>query len=389
MPQIKEVFFSDLLGYLIKTRDIHKLVDSLEKRYNAIDFEIRIPLHKKKIFIFQSREFVSKVLKKQTRLPFVNKNFDLSHGHPNSINAVNTTEPLWHDLHYGLSDIFEHKPILPIMEKYQSILFRNNNFCINTTLEEYFLHVWGEYCFGPVSYFTFKRVRNSLIETLCLVFHNNHLNRLPWIGHYSSLRNFQKHRRELGAVDNDLSSILQNAVTHQQGVFYELYKQLESKYPNAFQIALDNSFLGILVYDFIYTVLLDAIVKIAKNPDTNRFLQIQKSMHSGFLYPFRFRTAEENFDSVKSGDYCIINLQQAGLYFSSGSRYCVGQSLFRQIYQKFLAMLSDYNIQLTNPTEKIRYNGSLDIPIMLSQHLAKFSPARQTTIQELRLEIRI
>lgn len=342
-------------------------MEELEKITGSVNYRISVPLSGKSIYIFQDRDLVTQVLKKQTKLPFVNKNFDLSHGHDNSINAVNTVDPLWHDLHYGLAEIFAHKRITPIMEKHQDLLL-TKQYCLNKVLEQFFLKVWSEYCFGPVNITDFSELRLFLVETLGKVFHQNRVNRLPWIGKLTSLRNRKKYAKELGKINEGLARLLCSAITNKQGMFYELYAGLTSKYPNAFEIALDNSFLGILVYDFIYIVLLDALAKIAKNPSTNRFLQIQKSMHDGFLYPFRFRTAEEDFQGVHRGDYCIINLQRAGLFFSSGDRYCPGQTIFREIYQELLKIYEPYEICLVNPDEEIRYNGSKDIPIMVSQH---------------------
>lgn len=371
--QVREVSFSNLVFSLLATRDIHKLVERLEHRYHTTNFSIPVPCSSKKIFIFQDKTWVSKVLKKQTRLPFVNQNFDISHGHKYSINAVNTIDPLWADLHNGLASIFAKKRIAPLLEKNRHVLFGNGEFIINDILEEFFLRIWSEYCFGPVDFSQFKTLRAKLVETLIKVFHGNPVNRLPWVGRLTSLRNYHKYLRELEDVDAGLAELLQSAISNKQGIFYELYELLRPKYDNAFQIALDNSFLGILVYDFIYIVLLDATVKIAKNPETNRFLQVQKSMHDGFLYPFRFRTAEESFDGVSEGDYCIINLQRAGLYFSSGPRYCPGQPVFREVYTKYLEMLEHYDLRLVDPDEKIVYNGSRDIPLMQSRHHARLA----------------
>lgn len=364
---VQELSFWAFAWQLTKARDIHLLMEQLEAKYGAINFRIPVPLSGKSIFIFQHRELVAGVLKKQTKLPFVNQNFDLSHGHQYSINAVNTVDPLWHDLHHGLVAIFAGKCIAPLLEKHQSILLQPE-YVLNDALEEFFLKVWSEYCFGPVDIQQFTETRKHLIETLGAVFHRNRLNRLPWIGRWTSLRNRKRYAKELQKIDARLTVLLKSAIANQQGMFYELYQQLEPKYPNAFQIALDNSFLGILVYDFIYIVMLDAMARIAKSPEVNRFLQVQKSMSNGFLYPFRFRTAEEDFEGVKKGDYCIINLQRAGLFFSSGARYCPGQTIFRELYTKMLAMLDDYDLRLADPTEEIFYNGSRDVPLMQSRH---------------------
>lgn len=378
MNPICDITFATLVWELAKTRDIHKLTAQLEADYGAVNFRIRVPMTLKCIYIFQDREYVTKVLKKQTKLPFVNKNFDLSHGHKHSINAVNTTDPLWHDLHYGLVEVFKHKRIAPLMKPHHGIITQDS-YLLNDALEDYFLRIWADYCFGPVNVGRFAEIREHLIETLGAVFHGNRLNRLPWIGRWSSLLYNWWYRKDLKKIDEGLKELLHTAIDNEQGMFYELYQQLAPKYPNAFQIALDNSFLGILVYDFIYIVMLDAMANFAKYPEANRFAQVQKSMHNGFLYPFRFRTAEEDIeneleDYIWKGDYCIINLQRAGLYFSSGSRYCPGQTLFREIYKEMLDVLSDFDMRLVNPDEEIVYNGSLDIPLMQSRHQVQLTP---------------
>ncbi len=206
------------------------------------------------------------------------------------------------------------------------------------------------------------------------MFHKNPLNRLPVIGSITSKRNNKKYAAGLKEVDDGLAQILDFAIEHKQGAFYQLYEKLKPKYPDAYQIALDNSFLGILVYDFIDIILLDATAKIAKFPEMDRKKQVQRSMHDGFLYPFRFRTADEDFGDVKRGDYCVINLQKSGLYFSYGPRFCPGANLFKEIYTKFLEIYSEHDIRLVNPDEEIKTTGNEDLPFMTSSHDVKVCP---------------
>lgn len=308
--------------------NIHRLVEGLETRYGKVNFDVVLPFSSRRIFILQERDLISSVMRKDARLPYVNKNFDLSHGHFHSINSVDTTDALWKDLHADLFEIFKHKKITDIMEKHKDILVGRSSYNLNDTLEEYFLRVWGEYCFGEMPPERFTQMRERLVTVLGKVFHSNRFNRLPLLGHYTSVRNRQRFAEELKQVDVELAEILKSSIAQKQGVFYELYARLVPKYPNAFQIALDNSFLGVLVYDFIYIVILDALTHMAKFPERDRHEQVRQSRHNGFLYPYRFREVAEDFDEFRKGDFCILNLQKSGLYFSSGPRACPRRGTF-------------------------------------------------------------
>jgi adenylate kinase len=376
--KITPISCMDLVLSIARTGNIHGSIDRLEAKYGATNFQMPIPLSGgRRLFIFQDTDEVKRTLRASTLLPYVNRNFDLSHGHFNSINSVNTTDPLWVDLHQHLIQIFKNKKITSLMLKYRDILTARDSYNLNDALEEFFLKVWGEYCFGPTDPAEFKRIRDLLVDTLGDAFHKNPLNRLPFIGRWTSQLNFQRNKAKFAEVDAGLTKILQNAIAQKQGAFYELYERLQPTYPNAFQITLDNAFLGVLVYDFLYIVLLDAMVNIAQHPERDRESQIQTSTHQGFLYPFRFRIAAEDFGEVKRGDYIVINLQKSGLHFSYGARFCPGMNLFRESAATLLSLFKRYDIAVTDPSQAIVYNGSRDVPIMVSRHDVTVTPRFQ------------
>lgn len=365
----KKISFGSLVYHLAQTRDIHKLVQSLEEAYGGSDFQIPIPFSERNIFIFQEAAKIRSVLKHRSKLGAVNHYFNRSHGHAKSINAVDTTDELWRDLHDGLLDIFSNKKISPVMEKHKDILIGKSRYRANEALEEFFLKVWSEYSFGQVDVEEYARVRAQLLDVLKKVFHGNRLNRVPIVGDVTSRFNRWRYSKELKMVDNGLEKLLKSAIDRKEGAFYELYERLLDKYPqDAFQIALDNSFLGVLVYDFIYIVMLDATANIAKTPELDRRKAVQQGTHNAFLFPFRFRETSETYDGVNEGDFCVINLQKAGLYFSAGDRTCSGVKLFREISEKFRDILDGHELKLADPSQEIRYDGNKDFPGMITQH---------------------
>ncbi len=374
LRKVRRVSFSSFIFHAgMAGANIHKLVGRLETKYKAVNFQVLIPLSKRKLWILQEKEPIAAVMRKDAKLPFVNKNFDLSHGHFSSINSVDTTDELWKDLHDEMFEIFKNKKISPIMEKYKFVLTQSEPYNLNEALEEFFLKVWGEYSFGSVEHSKFIAMRNRLVEVLGNVFHKNKFNRIPFLGRITSKRNYRIYSEELKTVDAELGKILKESIEKKEGVFYELYSKLSPKYNNAFQIALDNSFLGVLVYDFIYIVVLDALTHIAKNPEVDRMQQFRASRHSGFLYPFRFREVMDDFDDYRKGDFCILNLQKSGLYFSSGPRSCPGAGLFHEITLKTLEIYQGLNITLLNPDEPIIKSPNKDLPFMTSTHQVRVS----------------
>lgn len=370
LVQTTEVPFTKFALKVLQSGNIHRLVYNLEDQYGGPSF--RIPMGAlfggRTLYVLQDRALVQTVMRQESKLPFVNRNFDSSHGHFNSINSVNTSEELWKDLHENLEDIFKKKSIVPLLEKYKGILLGRGHFNLNDTLAEFYLKVWMEYCFGPQDFEKFKATRDKLVGVLGKVFHENPLNRLPYLGAATSRFNRWRYDETLKEVDEELAGILIRSIVNRQGAFYELFVRLEPKYKDALRITLDNSFLAILVYDFIHIVMLDTLAHVAKNPGSDRQAQFLESRHHAFLYPFRFRVVEADFEGFKKGDFVIVNLQRTKLYFSAGARMCPGARLFGDLAKKTLEMLDGYVLKLTDLQQEIVRSPNLDLPFMQSNH---------------------
>ena len=370
LQQTTPVPLGAFLRAALRTGDVHTLVDHLERAHGGTSFRIATGawFGRRTIFVLQDRTLVQSVMRKQTSLPYVNRNFDASHGHYRSINSVNTRDALWRDLHDELSYLFSQRDITPLLDKYKHLLVGASRFNLNQTLEEYYLRVWSEYCFGPVEYADFRATRDRLVGVLGRTFHQNKVNRWPVLGRATSVLNRWRHGPELRRVDADLARIVQSAIDHRSGVFFELHQRLAPKYADAFQITLDNAFLAILVYDFIHIVMLDTLAHVARDPALDPAEQFKDSRHHAFLYPFRFRVLEESYDGFRRGDFAIVNLQKANLYFSAGDRFCPGAGLFGVIARRTLAILSDYRLSAVDPNQPVVRSPNRDLPFLLSEH---------------------
>jgi len=103
-------------------------------------------------------------------------------------------------------------------------------------------------------------------------------------------------------------------------------------------IVLDNAFLSVLVYDFIYLFLLEYMVHITTN-NINK-LEERKGvknvcLESAFLFPYRMRYINNNNEELNKGDFAIIDLIESKHYFSYGPRSCVGIGLTQKIMDTY------------------------------------------------------
>lgn len=371
------------VGYYFWNRgDIHKTIEKISEIYESINFKITIPFCST-VWVLQEKELIKPVLtSRMTSLGSVNQHFNISHGHYDSINGVNQSDLLWEDLHTMLARILNHEGIEPLMEKHRAILIPadlSEKICINDALGSFLFKVWGAYTFGPqTDEALYKELRDSIVDYIQKTFHKNPWNRVPFVGKALSYFNHYWHRDEIDGIDVRLSRLLDGSIDAKVGIFAKLYEELLQTGcytpERVRKIVHDNAFLSFLVYDFIYIVALDYLVTLAKEnspaaADEQRKVILKGSIDRGFLFPFRFRIADEPIGEIAPKDLCVLNLKAAGLYFSYGPRRCPGQGLF-QI--KFMAMLSQmfrpYSIALADPTEAVEYSENKDIPSIISKH---------------------
>ncbi len=342
-------------------------------------------LFTKKLYILQDQESVKKVLSKSTcaQLTYINSVFFNSHGHKYGIGNIDYRpgENLWHGLHSCLIQAIDFKTIQSLMDKHKYILLGDHSFTynMNTVLEKFIMTVWAQYTFGEsCSQIDYSCIRTQLLTVLKKTFYNSHLNLIPIIGPIVASMKRIWYSKDLKAVDNSLKKLLKlnsgfmfkfrtnlGEYNKQHKIFPE--EQLDA-------IILDNSFLSVLVFDFLYMVILEATLKIAKHqvnsPDV-RLAMKQESIKNAFLFPFRFRYCPIN------GDYAILNLHSSQQYFSYGPRSCVGRGLFDTMYNKFFEIIQDFNLEFKNTNDIIQYStANENIPTITSQHIVKLTMPR-------------
>lgn len=375
--------------HLLWNRDFHKTVEKVKEVYHAPDFFVRIPLSGRNIYFLENEEIVKAVLKAKTSLGFVNENFNITLGHRYSVNGLNMSEPLWKELHNGLLSIFTRgkRPIEQLMENNKEILTSEPTSCVNNTLKQFFLRVWGEYCFGPdVKLEDYISLRKDLFSFVRIAFHGNTWNRMPVVGRMMSHFNHYWHGKSLASVNERLTSMVDQSIKSQKGAFYELFVMMNENHSEdeAFEITRDNSFLSFLVYDFIYMISLDFMVNLAKQGspkpaddeviDVNRKEVFKASIERGFLFPYRFRVANEEIGgAISPNDMCLINLKEPQLFFSYGPRHCVGQGLFDTVRRKLLEIIGPYSLEMVDKDQPIEYAPSKDVPVIKSKHVIKLS----------------
>jgi adenine/guanine phosphoribosyltransferase-like PRPP-binding protein len=370
--------FFVFLWHLIRFWSINKAVDYLSQKYKDNNFKIRFLW--KHIYILQDQDSVRDVLNKNNYLPFMNKNFNL---HLN-INTVDSDSQLWRDMHNFLSCAVEkNKDKLPgLFQKHRGLLMQDKEFHDN--LEDFLLHVWSEFTFGPdMTVKLYGAMRKLVLKTSRFVFYRNKLAYIPFVGWWTTkLYKFLMHS-ELDMINALLkNSILQIAQNQRSCMIGEYYSKMQEKYGNkAMEYTLGNAYLSFLVYDFVYGILLDMTLRLGAEPQINLVTKlladekeknkyIYDSVKNMFMFPFRFRIIKDNYEgktqAFKKGDYCLLNLKKAGEYFSYGPRHCVGYKMFPNIMTGYLELFKDCDL-ITQPIEIVRWP-DINIPMIVSNH---------------------
>ena len=376
---IKSVNLIIFLWYLIYYGSFHKVVKVLGNKYKTYNF--KIIFFCRTLWILQDKKNVKKVLSKGagTQLTFANKAFFSAHGHNYGIGNMDYQdgECLWKGVHNSLLKANDTKILVEIMEKHRGILFGKYGFeyCINDVLEEYIMTVWAEYCFGSnVDFKEYFAMRDIMLDTLRKTFYSSSTNLVPYIGSLMCRLRRWWHKDKFQKVD----TVLKKFISNDEGFIYR-FKQKFVMYnyehnivssSEINKIVLDNAFLSVLVYDFVYMVLLDTLVTMAKdniNDLKERKAINPQSLDRAFLFPFRFRYFNKGYDMFGNGDYAIINMLCTKLHFSYGPRACIGPKIFNIFYKQILEMLKDYRITCVD-NNKVSYDTDPNIPAMISKH---------------------
>lgn len=362
----------------------YKKIESDDIEINAYIFKIYICLTKK-----TARMALSK--KSDGELTYVNKSFTNSHGHFYGIGNLDSNTNLWNVIHKGLAQSIVIDDLKKIMDNNLHILTYKYGFKynINNVLAEYILTIWGQFCFGfsdDENMKLFMRLRTLLIDTLHKTFYNCKTNYIPIIGpHIATLRRFV-HKREFKEIDEILSNLINN---EKLNGFIHKFKNLIDKTQYSIlvkqKIVLDNAFLSILAFDFIYVFLLETLLQIAQK-NINHFdyeINYEKTeaetlfqrrlnlkdetIKTGFLFPYRMRRINDNNGFLRIGDFVIINLIKSELYFSYGPRMCIGYTFMNNFYKHFLQGIDKYNIKKLDSNQIIR-SPNKNIPLIISEH---------------------
>lgn len=317
----------------------------------------------KKVRILQSVGETTKALSNSSKakLSYTSTNFNMSHGHKMGLDNLNVQDRYWQPIHKSLAHAHDYKDMDGIVTKNIVVLTSKYNFEYDmvTTCEEFVGRCWAEYCFGAnVNYDEYMKIRTKLIELLRKTFYNHSISGVWLLGGIMCKLRYLKHQKEFMELDNEITTLL---LKTDNGFIHRFRKNiLEAKgvdvedYDTIANIIIDNTFLSFLVYDFINLLLQQRLLSC------NMSSPIQDHLEEAFLFPFRMRTVD--------GVVTIFNIVSTGLYFSDGSRRCVGEQLTKNIDTVVTEELSKYIMTCSNKDRVYRGKRPENNPTIESKH---------------------
>jgi adenine phosphoribosyltransferase len=337
-----------------------------------------------KLCVYQDKENVKRMLAdKNALLSYPNHNFNVASGlylglNRFSINNMNSTDIMWQILHKslvkGVDSLIKDGLVDSVLDRHMHILFSNyEDFSLNETVAKFVLNVWSEICYGiNIDHKKYQHLRKRLLNVLRYTFYDTSTHRYPIIGRLVCWYKSSQVKDELCKLSHELYKLNSrdcvNGGIH-EGLFDRLrmFLSKDGSFGEAKieEIIKSNTFTAVLVYDFIHNILLDYLVHKSKNNEH----ELNESINKSFLFPFRFRKIGNGVGM----SFNILNLKSAKLYFSHGSRSCVGRKLFQNVIIKKI----DDQMKIMNyePSDdnKITYLDSYDFPIITSKHSARFT----------------
>lgn len=384
------------LYYLIKFWSFTKAINQIEK-LNPENENLFVEIFKKKIWIRCSKNVTKTILSSRanSKLAYINKVFTLSHGHLFSIGNIQSesydedkTDPsMWYKVHHGLAKAIDTNRLDEIMSKYSYILTHKYDSKYNPTevMSEYVMNVWFEFCFGVTENMNkdlqkYTLMRDKLIKTLKKTFYNRKTSYIPYVGEYISQIMYYLYKTQYDEIDLLLKELLNTSSDN--GFIQEFRKQLQqtTDYSKALieQIVLDNTFLSVLVYDFINILACNSIIKFSSiDQNIDRKSMKDENIGNSFLFPHRIRVigadidvetnSDEGLISIKEGDIAIVNMLSNKFFFSYGPRSCIGTSFSTKFYNKLCEIFDQYDIIRTDANDVIK-SPNTNIPEIISAH---------------------
>ena len=381
--KIVSINFLIFIWYLIRFQSFKICVEKLCQKYNTYNLIIKILW--KKLYILQSDKYVKTALSRnaQSQLTFVNDVFFSSHNHRFGIGNLDysITPCLWQSVHTALTKALDFRKLEELMRNDLNIFLNTSSFSLNERLEEYVMSVWSKYSFGSTTKLQkYSTMRNLLVTTIKKTYYNQTTNYIPIIGKVLALYRYNKYKQDFIKVNKLLEELIHTNNNHDNDGFIQRFKnnleicnniEVES---NLSRIVLDNAFLNILVFDFIYMLMLNTMIHVAKNSIDDHSARVnnkQQYLSGAFLFPFRFRKIGSDIDLFKKGDYTIVNLLETKLFFSSGPRSCIGSGFVDKFYKIFFDLVKDYKFRFIDDSEQITYSNNYNIPTITSNHMIK------------------
>lgn len=390
-----------LLWYMIRYWGYSSGIIKLQQNRKCKNF--RVSLLFSTLWIIEDKDTIKSVLDKtlDAKLTFPNKNFFASHPHNLGIGNVDyeKNECLWKGLHNSLSSAISssmnNDRLENIMDKHESILLGKygNEYELVVVLDEYINAVWSEFCFGDQKdlqkkYNKTKSAYSALIQN---IFYNNTLSYFPLIGWLSCKIRYILNKEQYNKESIILAEYIKNA--KEKSLFNEFaikfmeynneHHVIDHKLVN--KVIIDNAFLSIFVADFIHTACSESLLRIAYSYGNKMEWKFAKTtgLKQGYLFPWRMRKIPNTMGIFSEGDYALLNIHGAQLFFSYGPRSCIGPRFYNKFYEHLLEILNPFDLKEQDSKIIVR-SSDINRPFIQSNHIVKLTLPRDYLQQNLK-----
>jgi adenine phosphoribosyltransferase len=375
------------LYYLIVEWSVDGAVSRLSTKYGVPKgSNFKVSLFTCDLWLLQTNSSVKEVLSPSAdaKLTYISRNFIRSHGHVYGIGNLDFNCNLWHTVHSCLLKSISVKYMEGIMRDNSDILTHKYGFkyLVNDVVSEYIITIWSKFCFGEgTDARSYRRLRDKLIGTLHKTFYSRKTNYIPFLGCMLSKLYRYTYRKDFREIDDMIRELISKG---SGGFIHEFSSNISSSAAlpegEISAIVLDNAFLSVLAYDFLYGFLLEHIIKIADckliTVDDRRAVR-GTSLEQAFLFPYRMRYINGNTKHFKRGNFAIVNLIRSNLPFSYGPRSCVGAALTYKIVETLYDIIKDYEIGRLDCNPILRSKNK-NIPLISSMHSIELTIPQST-----------